>query len=79
MIEFSIQKNHKLLQDFKKLTFTIGLKPMFSFNGPLFDSHPVYQHVKSLFLDFSEVKKLIYKMLLDYNMLFHYQLEKLKI
>lgn len=52
MIEFSIQKNHKLLQDFKKLTFTIGLKPMFSFNGPLFDSHPVYQHVKSLFLDF---------------------------
>ncbi|KAK6204374.1 ribosome biogenesis protein RPF2 [Scheffersomyces amazonensis] len=52
MIELSILPNHKLLQDFKKLTFTLGLKPMFVFNGPLFDSHPVYQHLKSLFLDF---------------------------
>ncbi|AOW27540.1 ribosome production factor 2 [Candida albicans L26] len=52
MIGLSIQENHKLLQDFKKLTFTIGLKPMFVFNGPIFDSHPVYQHIKSLFLDF---------------------------
>lgn len=52
MIELSIQENHKLLQDFKKLTFNVGLKPMFTFNGPAFDSHPVYQHLKSLFLDF---------------------------
>ncbi|CAK9435795.1 uncharacterized protein LODBEIA_P04770 [Lodderomyces beijingensis] len=53
MIELSIQSsNYKLIQDFKKLTFTIGLKPMFVFNGPAFDSHPVYQHIKSLFLDF---------------------------
>ncbi|RLV90379.1 Ribosome biogenesis protein RPF2 [Spathaspora sp. JA1] len=52
MIELSIQQNYKLLQDFKKLTFSIGLKPMFVFNGPAFDSHPVFQHVKSLFLDF---------------------------
>lgn len=52
MIELSIQSNHKLLSDFKKLTFTIGLKPMFVFNGPAFDSHPVFQHLKSLFLDF---------------------------
>lgn len=52
MIELSIQDNAKLLQDFKKLTFTIGLKPMFTFNGPAFDSHPVYMHIKSLFLDF---------------------------
>lgn len=52
MIELSIQENHKLLQDFKKLTFTVGLKPMFTFNGPEFDTHPVFQHLKSLFLDF---------------------------
>lgn len=52
MIELSIQSNHKLLSDFKKLTFPVGLKPMFTFNGPAFDSHPVYQHIKSMFLDF---------------------------
>lgn len=52
MIELSIQNNPKLLQDFKKLTFTIGLKPMFVFNGPAFDNHPVFMHLKSLFLDF---------------------------
>ncbi|KAI5951417.1 RPF2 [Candida jiufengensis] len=51
MIELMII-NHKLIQDFKKLTFTIGLKPMFVFNGPAFDNHPVYQQIKSLFLDF---------------------------
>ncbi|KAK6465081.1 ribosome biogenesis protein RPF2 [Scheffersomyces coipomensis] len=50
MIELTIL-NYKLLQDFKKVTFTIGLKPMFVFNGPLFDSHPVYMHLKSLFMD----------------------------
>ena len=52
MIELSIQSNVKLLQDFKKLTFAVGLKPMFVFNGPAFDTHPVFQHLKSLFLDF---------------------------
>lgn len=52
MIELSIQQNHKLLQDFKKITFTVGLKPMFVFNGPAFDSVPSFQHIKSLFLDF---------------------------
>ncbi|EDK42448.1 hypothetical protein PP707_03275 [Acetobacter pasteurianus] len=52
MLELLIMGQPKLIQDFKKLTFTIGLKPMFVFNGPAFDSHPVYQHIKSLFLDF---------------------------
>lgn len=52
MVELSIQENYKLLKDFKKLTFTVGLKPMFVFNGPAFDNHPVFQHLKSLFLDF---------------------------
>lgn len=53
MVELSIQADDcKLLQDFKKLTFTIGLKPMFVFNGPAFDNHPAFQHIKSLFMDF---------------------------
>lgn len=52
MIELSILNNYKLLKDFKKQTFNIGLKPVFIFQGPIFDSHPVYQHLKSLFLDF---------------------------
>ncbi|GMM33863.1 rRNA-binding ribosome biosynthesis protein [Saccharomycopsis crataegensis] len=52
MIELRIQKNHKLLIDFRKTTFQLGLKPMFVFNGPVFDSHPTFKHVKSLFLDF---------------------------
>lgn len=51
MIELSIQNNHKLLQEFKKTTFTIGLKPMFVFNGPAFDNHPVFQQIKSMFMD----------------------------
>lgn len=52
MVELLVQDNHKLLQDFKKMTFTLGLKPMFTFNGAAFDSHPVFQHLKSLFMDF---------------------------
>lgn len=52
MIELSIQDNYKLISSFKKLTFTVGLKPMFSFNGPAFESHPIYMQIKSLFLDF---------------------------
>lgn len=52
MVELSIQDNYKLISDFKKLTFTMGLKPMFTFNGPEFDTHPVFIHLKSLFLDF---------------------------
>ncbi|CCE83880.1 Piso0_004476 [Millerozyma farinosa CBS 7064] len=51
MLELSIV-NFKSLQDFRKLTFQIGLKPMFVFNGPEFDTHPVFQHAKSLFMDF---------------------------
>lgn len=52
MIELRIQLNYKLLIDFKKQTFQVGLKPMFLFNGPVFDSHVTYKHIKSLFLDF---------------------------
>lgn len=52
MIELMIMENFKLLQDFRKSTFAVGLKPMFTFNGAVFESHPVYQHIKSLFLDF---------------------------
>lgn len=51
MIELMVMDNYKLLQDFRKTTFTLGLKPMFTFNGSVFETHPVYQHIKSLFLD----------------------------
>lgn len=51
MIELQVVENYKLLSDFKKRTFALGLKPMFSFQGASFDSHPVYKHIKSLFLD----------------------------
>lgn len=52
MIELQIAENYKLLSDFRKQTFTVGLKPMFSFQGSAFDTHPVYKQIKSLFLDF---------------------------
>jgi ribosome production factor 2 len=52
MIELLVLDDFKLLQDFRKTTFAIGLKPMFTFNGGVFESHPVYRHIKSLFLDF---------------------------
>lgn len=52
MIELQVVENWKLLQDFRQQTFNLGLKPMFSFQGAAFDTHPVYKHVKSLFLDF---------------------------
>lgn len=52
MIELQVVENFKLLSDFRKQTFTLGLKPMFTFQGAAFDSHPVYKQIKSLFLDF---------------------------
>lgn len=51
MIELRLD-NYKFLKDFKKAAFQVGMKPMFTFNGPAFDTHPVYQHIKSVFLDF---------------------------
>lgn len=52
MVELSVLQDPKLLSDFKKQTFNVGLKPMFTFNGPEFDTHPVFQQIKSLFMDF---------------------------
>lgn len=51
MIELRLE-SFKFLKDFRKQTFMVGMKPMFTFNGPLFDTHPTYMHIKSLFLDF---------------------------
>lgn len=42
----------KLIDEFKKQTFHVGMKPLLVFNGAIFDEDPVYKHVKSLFLDF---------------------------
>lgn len=52
MIELSVLNNYKLLKDFKKQTMSIGLKPVFVFNGAIFETDPTYRHLKSLFLDF---------------------------
>lgn len=52
MIELQILDNFKLIQDFKSVSSNIGLKPMFAFQGSAFETHPVYQQIKSLFLDF---------------------------
>lgn len=51
MLELRLDR-FKFLKDFRKTTFSIGMKPMFVFNGPAFDSHPTFIHIKSLFLDF---------------------------
>lgn len=51
MIELSIL-DKKLMSDFRKQTFSVGLKPMFVFTGSIFDEHPIFRHIKSLFLDF---------------------------
>ncbi|GMM49077.1 rRNA-binding ribosome biosynthesis protein [Starmerella bacillaris] len=51
MIELKVV-SAKLIQDFHKRTFDVGMKPLLVFNGALFDEDPVYKHIKSLFLDF---------------------------
>ncbi|KAK9472130.1 Brix domain-containing protein [Dipodascopsis tothii] len=45
-------KNFKPISDFKKMTFNVGMKPLFAFIGPSFDSHPYYRQLKSQLLDF---------------------------
>lgn len=56
MIELQVVDNFKLFTDFqrktKHATISLGLKPMFVFQGAAFETHPVYKQVKSLFLDF---------------------------
>jgi len=51
MIEMQVIGNFKLLRDFKTRAFQVGLKPMFTFQGQVFDTVPVFKQVKSLFLD----------------------------
>lgn len=51
IIELQVVKNFKLMQDFKKLTYNVGLKPMFSIQGDIFNTNPTYKHIKSVFMD----------------------------
>ncbi|KAL6927962.1 hypothetical protein ACO0SA_004585 [Hanseniaspora valbyensis] len=51
IIELQVIKNFKLMQDFKKLTYNVGLKPMFSIQGDIFNTNPTYMHIKSVFMD----------------------------
>ncbi|QPG75040.1 rRNA-binding ribosome biosynthesis protein rpf2 [Brettanomyces nanus] len=61
MIELQVLSNYKLFDAFKKVTFQLGLKPMFAFQGSIFDTNPVMKQVKSLFLDMfrGEVNKYV--------------------
>lgn len=43
---------YKAISEFKKMSVNVGMKPMFSFIGPIFDSHPHYKMIKSMFMDF---------------------------
>lgn len=51
MIELQVVKNFKLMESFKKLTYNVGLKPMFSIQGDIFNTNPTYMHIKSVFMD----------------------------
>ena len=51
MIELQVLNDFKLFQDFKKMTFQVGLKPLFTFQGHIFDINPTFIQIKSLFLD----------------------------
>ncbi|EPY51520.1 brix domain-containing protein Rpf2 [Schizosaccharomyces cryophilus OY26] len=51
MIELGIV-DYKPISSFHTVPIVPGTKPMMLFQGPSFDSHPVFRHVKSLFLDF---------------------------
>lgn len=51
MIELQVLSDYKLFQDFKKTTFQIGLKPLFTFQGHIFDVNPTFTQIKSLILD----------------------------
>ncbi|KAG0681687.1 rRNA-binding ribosome biosynthesis protein rpf2 [Pichia californica] len=51
MIELNVLSDFKLFQDFKKMTFQVGLRPLFSFQGHIFDINPTFIQIKSLFLD----------------------------
>lgn len=61
MIELQVMQNYKLLKDFHTKTFQLGLKPMVTFQGAIFDTNPVYKQIKSLFLDMfrGEVTKFV--------------------
>lgn len=51
MVELQVLSDFKLFQDFKKSTFQVGLKPLFTFQGHIFDINPTFIQIKSLFLD----------------------------
>lgn len=57
MIELQALNDYKLFQNFKKMTFQIGLKPLFSFQGHIFDINPTFIQIKSLFLDMFQGEK----------------------
>ncbi|KAF3919640.1 hypothetical protein ABW20_dc0104889 [Dactylellina cionopaga] len=53
MVELGLDgETFRKMTDFKNAKAGIGLKPMVSFSGSIFDNNPTYSHLKLLFLDF---------------------------
>lgn len=51
MLELGIE-HAKSLREYAATKFAPGQKPLFHFSGELFDTHPLYQQLKSAILDF---------------------------
>ena len=51
MLEIGVE-NPRYLSEFSGQKCSLGVRPLLFFAGPLFDSHPSFQHLKSYFLDF---------------------------
>ncbi|KAK6532953.1 rRNA-binding ribosome biosynthesis protein rpf2 [Arthrobotrys megalospora] len=53
MVELGLDgETFRKMQDFKNAKAGIGLKPMISFSGAIFENNPTYAQMKLLFLDF---------------------------
>ena len=65
MFEFNVLDMYELglssiqtMSDFRQETFAVGSRPFMVFQGDVFENHPTYQQLKSLFLDFFASKPL---------------------
>ncbi|KAK2582630.1 hypothetical protein KPH14_004912 [Odynerus spinipes] len=50
MVEFGIE-NYKGLKEFKVPKISVGIKPLLTFNGELFENNQEYSRIKNLFVD----------------------------
>lgn len=66
MFEFNVLDMFELglssiqtMSDFREETFAVGSRPFMVFQGDVFENHPTYQQLKSLFMDFFCSKPLV--------------------